>query len=220
MLTVRSWDDLDKIMKTHTPLQEVSAIMILILNPNNNSEVQKQVLNNIEYLHLRSGHHVDFYLPGFVNPKSYNAKDMDKYFDSTLFVDFIEDFEAKSIWKYSGGSQLVVIKYMRDTFSFSGIYDINLDRLRMYCPQQIIDGFFEELIRVFDKPGINMDNLFVDTAKKFVLRSQGWDLVSSFFAHEVKTIFSGLYHSAQIFKLFKKKDVRLRIRSNHLSKRK
>ena len=101
-------------------------IGILITRPD--LEVGKSILCSLNYYHHVTGNNLNFYLPGYgaywygtypdgqvvskINGTEWSYSDK-------MFVGFIEDLEKYSTWKYSGESELLMLKYKNGTLSFS-----------------------------------------------------------------------------------------------------
>ena len=82
---------------------------VLFTRPN--SQLGKlEILPNRDYWHIRSGENIDFFWPGYTTRWE---------FDPKLFNEFVREFEAKTRWKYSGGSDLILLNVHFDPNSIS-----------------------------------------------------------------------------------------------------
>ncbi len=97
----------------------------------------KEIIDGLEYYHHWTSRNINFYLPGY---GAYWAKD--KYpdmrpvtmingvqwsYSNKAFVDFVNNLENESKWKYSGESELVIIPYASNVLDFSDVLVFKLD---------------------------------------------------------------------------------------------
>ena len=93
---------------------------------------QTDIIPNLEYIHRRTALHMHFFCPGFAffdqpRPCSYwrandyknlsyeqrhniNHSRLNYYFSESMFINCIDEFEAKTRWKYSGESDLLILQ--------------------------------------------------------------------------------------------------------------
>lgn len=122
-------------------------IGILFIRPGSN--IHRQLNQELEYYHHRSGEYFDLFVAGYeTEPWETNGNKTE--FSSKLFNNIVTEFESVSQWKYSGGSELMLtnVKLLsRDTVSldFSSSILINLDDLVDNKGFRDIGYFFEHL---------------------------------------------------------------------------
>lgn len=208
MIAINTWNKLREIIFNKGNIDENGAVCILFLNPNNTSETQQQIVKNIEYLHVRSGKNIDFFIPGFNNEDNEFLTDFKNRFDVRGFVDFIKEFERVSRWQYNAGTQLVILPYRNQEFNYSKVIDINLDKVKLYCNDHLIDEFFEELIRKFSTLNQNYYKNLLDISHRYALTNAGWEIVLEFVRRDITGLVSRFMNSREIIKLFKPKDLR------------
>ncbi|CDR30514.1 Uncharacterised protein [Acholeplasma oculi] len=179
------------------------AVNILFLNPNNNSTAQEQIVNNIQYIHGRSGSSIDFFLPGVENSPQNFLENFRNEFNIEEYIQIIEELEKISTWRYQGGTQLLIIPFVEGEFVFSKVLDLNLDRILALGNQIVIDTFFEALIQKFKEAGRDEESKFIDTTHRYVLESTGWKLLESFITNDVMGLLKGILKVAIIKETFK-----------------
>lgn len=118
-------------------------ICLLFIDPLNDDLIGGYISSRFEYFHERTGKYVDFFCPGYnrdYNKRRFNTKD---------YVEFINEFELITKWRYHGGTNLLLIRYSEHELDFSSVYDINFTRM-------LLDGligdhrhFLEEIIYRF-----------------------------------------------------------------------
>jgi len=115
-------------------------VCLLFLDPFNDDLMGNYISHRFDYFHERTGKHVDFFCPG------YNKHSERRGFVTKDFVDFINEFERITNWRYYGGTNLLLIRYSGHQLHFDSVYDINFTRM-------LLDGlikdhrhFIEEII--------------------------------------------------------------------------
>jgi len=120
----------------------------------------EQILLSIAYFHLRSGKHVNFYFAGFKQGQALTRKAVspardrlgphgDWAFSDEEFNTFRAEMESRTRWRYSGGTDLVVMNGLNDTpqrgrLDFSTAIAVNLDAA-------IADGLFPNASMLFER---------------------------------------------------------------------
>ena len=126
-----------------------------------------EVVPNLDYFHYRSGKHIDFFCAGY---DGYTGRDeREGYrkvnielelkwgFSERMFIRFMEDIEARSPWKYSGDSDLILTNAHYDATKREVHLDLNH---RVQCKlKQMKDvgaitsatSFFEDIIRYAER---------------------------------------------------------------------
>lgn len=206
MIAINTWKKLREIIQNN--FNGNGAVCILLLNPNNSSQTQQQIVRNIEYLDERSERLIDFFIPGFNYDDNEFLTDFKNRFDVHGFVNFIKEFERISRWKYEAGTQLVILPYSNHEFKYSKVIDINLDKVRLYCNDEIIDIFFEELIGKFKNLSHDPFEIFLDISHRYALTNVGWETILDFVKNDVSNLVSRFFSAREIIKLFKPKDLR------------
>lgn len=127
-------------------------IAILITRPN--LETGKQILENLEYYHFRTGKSINFYLPGygaywgdeFTDKQAVTTINGTKwYFSNEMFVKFIDDLENITKWKYSGESELLIIELKEGVLKYDDVLHFNLDSMIEDGKINSINTFIEDL---------------------------------------------------------------------------
>lgn len=157
---------------------ENNIIGILVTRPD--LQTGQAILNNLEYYHFRTGNSIYFYLPGYdtswndAYPDAKAVTEIDGvkwYFSNEKFVDFIENLESYSKWRYWGESELILVSYEKGQVSFEKAMMFHLDQMLRDKVIFSIQGFFEQLFRLCkDRETLNeISNSFgVDKAKQIV----------------------------------------------------
>ena len=127
-------------------------IAILITRPN--LETGKQILENLEYYHFRTGKSINFYIPGygaywgdeFTDKQAVTTINGTKwYFSNEMFVKFIDDLENITKWKYSGESELLIIELKEGVLKYDDVLHFNLDSMIEDGKINSINTFIEDL---------------------------------------------------------------------------
>ena len=134
---------------------EADTIGILFARPK--SDVGRDIRDSLPYYHHRSGHNVNFYLPGYgaywygaypdeTDVVSINGTKWS--FSNQEYAGFVADIESKSRWKYSGESELLLIDYKNGSLDFSNVLTLCLDAMLREDAIPSINIFFEKLFRL------------------------------------------------------------------------
>ena len=131
-------------------------IAILITRPN--LETGKQILENLEYYHFRTGHSINFYLPGYgaywTEEEYPDGKVVTEIagvkwsFSNQRFVEFIEDMEKYSKWRYSGESDLIFAEVKNGRLSYERAMEFHLDNMLRDKAIISVNQFFEKIVRI------------------------------------------------------------------------
>lgn len=122
---------------------EESIVCLLLLDPTNEDTVGRYFYKRFDYFHYRTGEYVDFYCPGF------DADDYGRNFSVKDFVEFIRHLEATTKWQYSGGTNLLLLRYADGKLHFDNVYDLNFTRMLIDGVISDYNCFIEELIYSF-----------------------------------------------------------------------
>ena len=118
----------------------------------------KDILNSLEYYHFRTGHSINFYLPGYgaywTEEEYPDGKVVTEItgvkwsFSNQRFVEFIEDMEKYSKWRYSGESDLIFAEVKNGILSYERAIEFHLDN--MLRDEEIIsvNQFLEKIVRI------------------------------------------------------------------------
>jgi hypothetical protein len=110
--------------------------------------------------HYRSGSHIDFYFAGFTDfQREEGALQVSMpgrgtwYYSPDVFNTFRKQVEAKTRWKYSGGSDLILVnaRYREDLeepeIDFSGAIVCQLDAMKEAKAIPSVEQYFESVFR-------------------------------------------------------------------------
>ena len=143
-----------------------STVTVGILIGNANCDfMKKYILSKINQYHHRSNDYIDFYFPGYgaywggyfgAEEIVCKVNGVDWLYSDKLLFDFINILEAKSKYKYSGETDLILINYKNGELDFSEVMVFWLDRMHsdgvIYSPA----NFFEVVFRMFkDRISVN-----------------------------------------------------------------
>ena len=125
-------DMLEDIREANLPEDTIG---ILIARPT--FETGKTILEDLPYYHHLTGKYINFYLPGYGAywPVSEypDKKDVIKIdnvtwsFSNKRFVDFVSTMESNTTWKYSGESELILVKCEKGHIDYSETLVFKLD---------------------------------------------------------------------------------------------
>lgn len=125
---------------------------ILITRPD--LEVGMSILNSLNYYHHLSGHNTNFFLPGYGaywygtytdGQVVTKINGTDWYYSDQMFVNFINDLENFSKWKYSGESELLMLEYRDGILSFDNMMQFYLDNMMRDRVIVSVSSFFQQL---------------------------------------------------------------------------
>jgi len=127
-----------------------------------------EIIPSIEYYHHRSGDRIDFFCSGYgayweglreefpdqviVAP----GKDPDWLFSAQKFNAFRAEIESMTMWKYSGGVDLLLANAIYDSahqtasIDFSSLICCQLDRMKQDGAIQSVETFFERVFQFAD----------------------------------------------------------------------
>ena len=142
--------------------QSSRTIGILLARPDH-PIASSEIIPNLNYFHVRSGLHIDFYCAGYGEdltnyPDSkavteHGPENQRWFFSDTAFVKFLEAMESESTWKYKGGVELLLLVASVDLASDKVEIDFSkvvcVDIVRAISDKAIvsINQFVEEVIR-------------------------------------------------------------------------
>ena len=118
----------------------------------------KEIFPQIPDWHYRSGSHIDFYFAGFRDsrkvPNSLKVSMPGRgtwYYNPKVFDIFCKQVESRTKWKYSGGSDLILVNatYLVDTdeteIDFSGAIVCQLDAMKEAKSFSSVEQHFEAI---------------------------------------------------------------------------
>lgn len=144
-------------MLRHIKSRQIKEDTIGILITRPDLETGKSILNSLNYYHHLSGHNTNFYLPG------YGAYWYEQYpdgqvvtkiqgvswsYSDKMFVEFINNLETYSKWKYSGESELLMLEYKDGILSYDNVMQFHLDNMMRDGVIVSIHSFFQQLFRI------------------------------------------------------------------------
>lgn len=131
-------------------------VAILITRPD--LATGKDILNSLEYYHFRTGHSINFYLPGYgaywTEEEYPDGKVVTEIagvkwsFSNQRFVEFIEDMEKYSKWRYSGESDLIFAEVKNGILSYERAIEFHLDNMLRDEAIISVNQFFEKIVRI------------------------------------------------------------------------
>lgn len=113
----------------------------------------KEILDNSEYLHLRSNGYIDFFFPGYLIKEDIDtSKDEWKIshsweFDTEEFVRAIKYIEGISRWRYSGDTEFLFLEYSSGRIRFQNSISLNTDYLLKDNVIPSLPSLIEDIIR-------------------------------------------------------------------------
>ena len=136
MLLVKSYQDfLNMLYKKYGAKEQV--ICLLFVDPFNEDEMGRYISRRFDYIHARSGKYVDFFCAG------YNYNNHTREFNTQNYVEFINQLEELTTWHYSGGTNLLLLRYSDYDLHFDSVYDLNFTRM-------LIDGLIKDYRHCFE----------------------------------------------------------------------
>lgn len=115
-------------------------VCLLFVDPFNEDEMGRYITRRFEYLHERSGKYIDFFCAG------YNHKDHMRRFNAKDYVEFINQLEELTTWRYYGGTSLLLLRYSDYNLQFDSVYDLNFTRMLIEGVIKDYRYFLEEII--------------------------------------------------------------------------
>ena len=139
-------------------------IGILITRPE--LEVGEDILKSLNHYHHLSGKSKNFYLPGYGAYWYGSYPDgrvvtkidgIDWSFSDRVFINFINELEQYSTWKYSGESELLMIEYKDGIVSFENMMRFYLDNMLRDRAIVSVPAFFQQLFRILSDKRSNSE---------------------------------------------------------------
>ena len=115
----------------------------------------KEILDYLEYLHLRSNGYIDFFFPGYLLRENVDIAEDRKWnisvnweFNIADFVRAIEYVEGVSKWRYSGNTEFLFLEYSAGIIRFQNSISLNIDCLLKDSVISSLPSLVEDIIRV------------------------------------------------------------------------
>jgi hypothetical protein len=162
----------DLFRKRHPGFAPKRMVGLLFARPDTDF-VKRQLLPDLDDLHLRSGDHVDFFCMGFSNARPGAPPSIEWRFDQEAFVEALHAVEEQCGWSYrSGQCDLLLVAAARpedgapgaDGFDFSRV--VAFDLPRMIADETIVG--VTDLLEAIIQDGQALDSL--DSVIKFAGR--------------------------------------------------
>jgi hypothetical protein len=142
---------------------------------------QKEVDPNLGYFGYRSGDHVNFYLAGYNWERTTESGERIWYFNNPEFNQVRKEMEACTTWKYSGGTDLILLNARFDAKGQTASVDFGspevfvLERLVRTGGIESVQMFFEEIFRYceehFDtKPAANPEQASAQHLRRTLIK--------------------------------------------------
>lgn len=128
MFDALTYQEMLKEIKKNSEKYGITDDVVAILITRPDLATGKDILNSLEYYHFRTGHSINFYLPGYgaywTEEEYPDGKVVTEIagvkwsFSNQRFVEFIEDMEKYSKWRYSGESDLIFAEVKNGRLSY------------------------------------------------------------------------------------------------------
>lgn len=132
---------------------DITTTFVLVWANKNFPQAAKEILDNAEYIHLRSNDYIDFFFPGYL-PKI-NISEGEEWnifhsweFNTEDFVRAIEYVENVSRWRYSGNSEFLFLEYSAGKIVFENSISLNIDYLLKNKMIDSLSSLMENIIRI------------------------------------------------------------------------
>lgn len=158
MFDALTYQEMLKEIKKNSEKYGITDDVVAILITRPDLATGKDILNSLEYYHFRTGHSINFYLPGYgaywTEEEYPDGKVVTEIagvkwsFSNQRFVEFIEDMEKYSKWRYSGESDLWSILSKEFTINclISFVYTQGAEKLLETSLCQMEDEFMLEIL--------------------------------------------------------------------------
>lgn len=112
-----------------------------------------EIIPSLRYYHLRSGKHMNFYCAGFElgwEPARLQAEEQRYFYSDYEFDRLRREIESRCSWRYSGGSDLLLLNARYVAFAeldFSCVICANLVKMKADGAILSVDEYFEKIVR-------------------------------------------------------------------------
>ena len=147
-------------LSENEPKRVVRLVGILFARPDV-PLAKAQIIESLEYFHVRSGDHIDFFCAGY-GPDDPNDEHRDAqvqvleqgwYFNNIHFESVCSELEAKTSWEYEGRTELILTnaRYDREAgvaqFDFDSMIVCKLERWIRIGAIDDVQDFFQRIFR-------------------------------------------------------------------------
>ncbi len=178
-------------------------VCILFLDPCNDDLISGYLSHRFDYFNYRLGEQIDFFCPGYSHIEN---SETERSFSSRDFVDFIRQLEQLTSWRYSGGTNLLLLRYSDCHLLFDSTYDLNLSKMMIDGYLTDYRGFLEDLIRSLKED----DAIFFERSYAKHQISRLWNNFSDLLPNLCKSIVNHIKDTVKIDGYFTPKDIRKR----------
>ena len=158
MFDALTYQEMLKEIKKNSEKYGITDDVVAILITRPDLATGKDILNSLEYYHFRTGHSINFYLPGYgaywTEEEYPDGKVVAEIasvkwsFSNQCFVKFIEDMEKYSKWRYSGESDLIFAEVKNGILSYERAMEFHLDNMLRDKSIISVNQFFEKIVRI------------------------------------------------------------------------
>lgn len=158
MFDALTYQEMLKEIKKNSEKYGITDDVVAILITRPDLATGKDILNSLEYYHFRTGHSINFYLPGYgaywTEEEYPDGKVVTEIagvkwsFSNQRFVEFIEDMEKYSKWRYSGESDLIFAEVKNGRLSYERAMEFHLDNMLRDKAIISVNQFFEKIVRI------------------------------------------------------------------------
>jgi hypothetical protein len=144
-----------------TPMHNVRLLGLVFCRPDNKL-AREEILPSLGYYHHRSAKNIDFYFAGFGTTSAHEGSDIvistgveskpEWTFNLKSFGEFCHEIERRTYWKYSGGSDFMLVNCHYDEkdepqLDFEGAVILTLEVLRQQRRLPDVGMLFENIFR-------------------------------------------------------------------------
>lgn len=158
MFDALTYQEMLKEIKKNSEKYGITDDVVAILITRPDLATGKDILNSLEYYHFRTGHSINFYLPGYgaywTEEEYPDGKVVTEIasvkwsFSNQRFVEFIEDMDKYSKWRYSGESDLIFAEVKNGRLSYERAMEFHLDNMLRDKAIISVNQFFEKIVRI------------------------------------------------------------------------
>ena len=178
-------------------------VCVLLLDPENDDSISDYVTRRFDYFNYRLGERLDFFCPGFSRAEDRGAE---RDFNPKDFVEFVQQLEKLTTWRYSGGTNLLLLRYSEYNLQFDSVYDLDLSAMMADGYIKDYRKFFEDIIRALKED----DSFFFERQYGKQQIKRLWDNFSDLLPNFCKSIVKHIKDTIKIDEYFTPKDIRKR----------
>ncbi len=148
----------DEIIEYERQIENQEIVVLLFVKPTSQDAVD--IIREFEYIHYNSSKYCSIYAVGYSNDfqkqsdthyrKIYEILNSDWYFSSKAFVEFKDNLEKRIKWKYSGETEILVLKNnpgKHDPLNFTNYIAIDVNKGLKEGYIDSFQRFMESLVR-------------------------------------------------------------------------